>query len=120
MELNVFLYLRFLLNSTGTSCSVLKIWPPKNNFALDDYKIIILKINGNFFAENWDNWDTFFRLIGRGCENFRFRNFAKFSISCFAKFSSNFAKFRETQNRNLGLNFAILGGLIVYIEHTSM
>ena len=37
--------------------------------------------------------------------NFRFRNFAKFLISCFAKFFSNFAKlkiilskFRETQN----------------------
>ena len=37
--------------------------------------------------------------------NFRFRNFAKFLISCFAKFPLNFAKlkiilskFRETQN----------------------
>ena len=60
----------------------------------------------------------------------------EFLISCFAKFSSNFAKFREKQNKNLGEIFTIsrntkpklgahfcyctLGGLIVYIEHTRM
>ena len=42
-----------------------------------------------------------------GCEYFRFRNFLKFSILCFAKFSSNFAKFSEKRNKNLGENFAI-------------
>ena len=42
-----------------------------------------------------------------GCENVHFRNFAKLLFLCFAKFSSNFAKFRETRNQNLGEIFAI-------------
>ena len=33
-----------------------------------------------------------------GCKNFCFHNFAKYLISCFAKFSWNFAKFREILN----------------------
>ena len=54
-----------------------------------------------------------------GCENFRFRNFAKYSILCFAKFPSNFAKheieiwanisqFCETRHQNKGNMLAIL------------
>ena len=42
-----------------------------------------------------------------GCENVCFRNFAKFLISCFAKFSTNFAKFCKTRNQNMGEIFAI-------------
>ena len=46
------------------------------------------------------------RFRYNGSENFRFCNFAKFSNLRFSKFASNFAKFRETRNRNLGETFA--------------
>ena len=36
------------------------------------------------------------------------RNFAQFLILCFAKFTSNFAKFSETRIQNLGSIFPIL------------
>ena len=63
----------------------------------------------NIFRISFKYFDTpHHRLTSRvAAKMFVFVISRNFSISCFAKSTSNFAKFRETRNHNLGENFTI-------------
>ena len=53
-----------------------------------------------WFGFPWQSITLAKSRLALGCENFRFRNFAKFSISCLR----NFLRISRERNRNLGEN----------------